>query len=185
MPTCRPRRTTPRSRCWQSWRQIVAAVNTAEQYGQVGYYAEAAIPARYALERGALERSRGAPTVRTTTFPFIDAITHFARAVGAARSGNAAAAKSRRAEARRASRDARRATKDEYWAQQVDIQHKAAQRAGSRSPRQRKDEALSRCRRPPAWRTRPTSPPSPRSARSRARAARRDAHRVEAPARKR
>ena len=32
-------------------------------------------------------------TVRTTAFPFIDAITHFARAIGAARSGDVAAAK--------------------------------------------------------------------------------------------
>ena len=102
----------------------IAAVNTAEQYGQVGYYAEAAIPARYALERGDWAAA-AALQPKSTNFPFIDAITHFARAVGAARGGNAAAAKAdtdKLAELR----DKLAAAKDEYWSQQVDIQHKAA-----------------------------------------------------------
>ena len=102
----------------------VAAVNTAEQYGQVGYYAEAAIPARLALERGDWAAAAALPA-RSTNFPFIDAITHFARAVGAARNGDAAAAKTdvdKLAELR----DKLAAAKDEYWSQQVDIQHKAA-----------------------------------------------------------
>jgi hypothetical protein len=103
---------------------IVAAVNTAEQYGQVGYYAEAAMPARYALERGAWSEA-AALKAKATNFPFIDAITHFARAVGAARSGNAAAAKTD-AQKLDELRAKLLANKDEYWAQQVEIQHKAA-----------------------------------------------------------
>jgi tetratricopeptide (TPR) repeat protein len=101
-----------------------AAVNTAEQYGQVGYYADAAIPARIALERGDWAGAAGLPA-KSTNFPFIDAITHFARAVGAARSGNVAAAKvdvDKLAELR----DKLAAAKDEYWSQQVAIQHTAA-----------------------------------------------------------
>src|SRR5688572_1047739 len=62
-----------------------AAVNTAEQYGQVGYYADAAIPARYALERGAWTEAAALPTRKSTSFGFIDAMSHFARAIGAAR----------------------------------------------------------------------------------------------------
>ena len=103
---------------------IVSTVNTAEQYGQVAYYAEAAIPARYALERGAW-RDAAALKVRSTAFPFIDALTHFARALGAARSGDAAAAKSD-AQKLGELQDLLVKKKDDYWAQQVGIQQKAA-----------------------------------------------------------
>jgi hypothetical protein len=56
-------------------------------------YALAAIPARYALERGAWKEAaaltiRPAPDARET-----EAITHFARAIGATRSGDTAAAR--------------------------------------------------------------------------------------------
>jgi tetratricopeptide (TPR) repeat protein len=103
---------------------VVGAVNTAEQYGQVGYYADAAIPARIALERSAWKDAAALPA-RTTSFPFIDAITHFARAVGAARAGNPSAA---RVDAARLMelRAALLKNNDEYWAQQVQIQHTGA-----------------------------------------------------------
>ena len=103
---------------------ILASVNTAEQYGQVGFYAAAAIPARYALERRDWKQA-AALEPRQTAFPFIDAITHFARAVGAARSGDVTAAD---ADAQAlAALHAKLAPTDAYWAQQVEIQHKAAQ----------------------------------------------------------
>ena len=105
-------------------KSTVAGVNTAEQYGQVGYYAEAAIPARYALERGAWREAAALPA-RATNFPFIDAITHFARALGAARSGDAAAA-TRDAERLAELRAILQKNKDEYWSQQVEIQQKGA-----------------------------------------------------------
>ena len=57
-----------------------------------GYYAVAAIPARYALERAAWAEA-AALTPPQTPFGWADAVTHFARAIGAARSGNAAAAR--------------------------------------------------------------------------------------------
>jgi hypothetical protein len=92
--------------------------------GVAGVYAAAAIPARYALERGAWGEAASL-TVRTTTFPYTDAITHFARALGAARSGNprnAAADIERLA----ALRDALKSMSDAYWAEQVDIQRQIA-----------------------------------------------------------
>jgi hypothetical protein len=92
--------------------------------GVAGVYAAAAIPARYALERGAWAEAAQL-TVRRTTFPHTDAITHFARAVGAARSGNpqaAAADIERLAELR----DALKGMSDAYWSEQVDIQRQIA-----------------------------------------------------------
>lgn len=103
---------------------IMAEVDTAEQYGQVGYYAAAAIPARYALERAAWGEAASLQPVKTA-FPFIEAMTFFARAVGNARSGQPGAAK---ADAQMLA-DVRAkllASKDDYWAQQVEIQHKGA-----------------------------------------------------------
>jgi hypothetical protein len=120
--------------------QIVAAVNTAEQYGQVGYYAEAAIPARYALERGQWQEAASLK-VRATAFPFIDAITHFARAVGAARAGAVDAAK-QDAQKLADLQAALLKNKDEYWAQQVAIQQKVAS-AWIAFAERRTDEAVS------------------------------------------
>jgi hypothetical protein len=92
--------------------------------GVAGVFAAAAIPARYALERGAWAEA-AALTVQKSTFPHTDAITHFARALGAARSGNprAAAADIDRLAALR---DALKAMSDAYWAEQVDIQRQIA-----------------------------------------------------------
>jgi tetratricopeptide (TPR) repeat protein len=92
--------------------------------GVAGVYATAAIPARYALERGAWAEAASLP-VRKSTFPHTDAIAHFARALGAARSGhpNAAAAD---VEALASLRDALKTMQDVYWAEQVDIQRQIA-----------------------------------------------------------
>jgi hypothetical protein len=56
-----------------------------------GIYAAAAIPARYTLERGAWAEAARLPARRTAT-PYADALTYFARALGAARSGQPDAA---------------------------------------------------------------------------------------------
>ena len=89
-----------------------------------GKYAAAAIPARYALERG--EWAAAAALVATPSpFPHVDAITHFARALGAARSGRPAAAKpdlDRLVELQ----TALAGMKDSYWAEQVGIQQRVA-----------------------------------------------------------
>jgi hypothetical protein len=83
----------------------------------------AAIPARYAIERGAWADA-AALALRPST-PAADAVTHFTRAMGAARSGNAAAA---RADIERLAslRDTLARSKQDYWAEQVDIQRLAA-----------------------------------------------------------
>jgi tetratricopeptide (TPR) repeat protein len=90
-----------------------------------GYYARAAIPARYALERGAWADAAALPVVPSPA-PYADAITHFARAIGAARSGTAAAA---RPDIQRlaALRDTLSNAGDAYWSGQVDIQRQAAE----------------------------------------------------------
>jgi tetratricopeptide (TPR) repeat protein len=85
-----------------------------------GIYASSAIAARYALERGAWAEA-AALQPQASPFPQADAITHYARALGLARSGKPADA---RADVTRlaALRDALAAAKDPYWTEQVDIQ---------------------------------------------------------------
>ena len=92
--------------------------------GVAGAYATAAIAARYALERGAWAEA-AALKPSTSAFPHADAITHFARAVGAARSGNPAAA-ALDIEQLAALRDKLAAAKDDYWREQVEIQRGVA-----------------------------------------------------------
>jgi tetratricopeptide (TPR) repeat protein len=92
--------------------------------GVAGVFAGAAIPARYALERGAWAEA-AALTPRQSPFPHTDAITHFARAIGAARSGNPKAA-APDIEQLAALRDRLKSMQDAYWAEQVDIQRQIA-----------------------------------------------------------
>jgi tetratricopeptide (TPR) repeat protein len=88
------------------------------------FYALAAIPARYALERGAWDEAAQLPVPATGT-PFTIAIAHFARALGAARSGRPAAARED-LDRLAALRDQLTAMQDAYWAEQVDIQWRVA-----------------------------------------------------------
>ena len=92
-------------------------------------YAFAAIPARYALERRRWSEA-AVLTVTPTTFPWSrfpwsEAVTHFARAMGSARSGNAANAR-KDIEKLESLQDALVKAKDSYWAKQVDIQRRVA-----------------------------------------------------------
>jgi tetratricopeptide (TPR) repeat protein len=89
-----------------------------------GVYAAAAIPARYALERGAWAEA-AALHAATSAYPYADAVTHFARALGAARGGTPAAARAD-LDQLAALRDKLGAMGDEYWRTQVDIQHRVA-----------------------------------------------------------
>ena len=87
-------------------------------------YALAAAPARYAIERGNWEAASQLD-VRPSGLNFAMAISHFARALGAARSGKPEAAKAdiqKLAELR----DKLREAKDNYWAEIVDIQRQVA-----------------------------------------------------------
>jgi tetratricopeptide (TPR) repeat protein len=85
-----------------------------------GYFALAAIPARNALER---EDWRQATQLRLreTPFPYTDAMTWFARGLGAARLGRAATA-SESATALEQIRERLLKTGENYWALQVAIQ---------------------------------------------------------------
>jgi hypothetical protein len=90
-----------------------------------GPYALAASPARYAVER-ADWAAAATLQARPNPLPQVQAITYYARALGAARSGDPATAKAdiaKLAELRDKLRDA----KDAYWAEQVDIQRQIAQ----------------------------------------------------------
>jgi hypothetical protein len=89
-----------------------------------GYYALAAIPARYALERNAWPEA-AALEPSPSPFAWADAITYFARALGAARSGHAAAAV-RDVERLVALRDSLEKAGEAYWAGQVEIQRRGA-----------------------------------------------------------
>jgi hypothetical protein len=92
--------------------------------GPVNAFAIAAIPARYALERGNwADAAALTPTPANT--PNTEAITHFARALGAARGGNPAAATAD-IERLAALREKAREMKDAYWTEQIDIQRRVA-----------------------------------------------------------
>jgi hypothetical protein len=84
----------------------------------------AAIPARFALERGQWQEAARLP-VRDSQYPAAQAITYFARALGAARSGNAAAARGEIAHLDDIETKLT-AAKNDYWADQTRIQKEAA-----------------------------------------------------------
>jgi tetratricopeptide (TPR) repeat protein len=84
-----------------------------------GPYAQAAMPARYAVERGDWKQAATLEP-RPSQFPFTVALTHFARALGAARGGQPAAADKDVQELARL-RDALKTAKNEYWATEVEV----------------------------------------------------------------
>jgi len=87
-------------------------------------YALAVSPARYAVERGDW-KGAAELQVKPSKFAYAEAMTHFARALGAARSGNPEAAKADIAKLAEL-REKLRAAKDAYWTEQVDIQWQVA-----------------------------------------------------------
>lgn len=104
-----------------------------------GYFALAAIPARYALERQDWQQAeRLAPS--ETLFPYADAITWFARGLGAARLGHAAPA-DEAARALRQIQERLSKANEHYWSQQVEIQATAVS-AWSAFAAGRNEEAL-------------------------------------------
>src|SRR5262245_32262456 len=104
-----------------------------------GAFAVAAIPARYALERGAWAEA-AALQVRPANTPYTEAMTYFARALGASRDGHpdqATADIAKLAELR----DKLKSMQDAYWTEQVDIQRRVAL-AWQTFAQGQKDEAL-------------------------------------------
>jgi tetratricopeptide (TPR) repeat protein len=90
-----------------------------------GFFAQATIPARYALERRAWGLAASLEPQPSPRFPFTEATTHFARALGAARGGDATAAQ-KDVDRLEALRDALTQAKNGYWAEQVEVQRRAA-----------------------------------------------------------
>jgi hypothetical protein len=88
-----------------------------------GYFALAAIPARYALERGDWQQAEQL-TPRETPFAYTDAMTWFARGLGAARLAHAAAS-NESAAALQKIYDRLAQAHEPYWARQVQIQQLA------------------------------------------------------------
>jgi tetratricopeptide (TPR) repeat protein len=102
--------------------QIEAIEPGPDSFG--GAFSRAAAPARYVMERGDWAGAANLE-VKPTKFPQVRAISHFARAVGAARSGKIEAAKLDSAELADI-RDQLRQAKNDYWAGQVDVEAQTA-----------------------------------------------------------
>ncbi len=93
--------------------------------GSAGVFALAAIPARYALERRQWTEAAALPT-HTTAYPYADALTYFARALGASHTNNLAVAHAS-VDSLAAIRERLIAGGDAYWAEQAAIQRLSAQ----------------------------------------------------------
>jgi hypothetical protein len=102
----------------------MASVTGYNAERNTGPFALAASRARYAVERGDWAGAAQL-TPQSSKFGYVEAITHFARALGAARSGNPEAAKADIAKLDEL-RDKLRDAKDAYWSGQVDIQAQVA-----------------------------------------------------------
>jgi len=89
-----------------------------------GAFSRAASPARYMVERGDWKGAANLE-VKSSKFPQTMAITHFARALGAARSGDPVAARADVAKLTEI-RDSLREAKSNYWAGQADVEEQAA-----------------------------------------------------------
>lgn len=110
--------------------ETVGAVTALGEENFAAYYAIAAVPARYALERRHW-KDAAALQVRPANFPwnrylYAEALTHFARAVGGARSYDLTVARAAVARLQEI-RDKLTEAKNVYWAGQVDVQARAGE----------------------------------------------------------
>jgi hypothetical protein len=90
----------------------------------VSFYARCAMPARYAVERGDWQSAAALPVLAGGP-PYTEALGRFARAIGAARTGDAAAADAE-AEQLAALQEKLTAAGNTYWAAEVGVQRAAA-----------------------------------------------------------
>jgi hypothetical protein len=107
----------------------VAEYRKAEPESLAAAYALVAVPARYALERRSWTEA-AALTMPSMTFPWArypwaEAIIAYTHSLGAAHTGNVAAAE-KDVERLAALRDALTQAKNPYWADQVEVQRRAA-----------------------------------------------------------
>ncbi len=106
--------------------QKAAAAPAAADAGPSHTFALAATPARYAMERSQWSEATMLKPYPAPNTPYTEAITHFARAIGFARSGKPAEAAADIARLI-ALRDREIEMKDAYWTEQVDIQRRGAE----------------------------------------------------------
>jgi hypothetical protein len=127
----------------QLWDEV-AAIRQVNVENFAAAYAFAAIPSRYALERGDWKQAAALKLSPSglvwNKFPQAEAILVFARGLGAARSGDVAAAR-KDAEHLQALKEAMTAAKMGYWAGQTDFQIKTVN-AWIALAENRHDEAL-------------------------------------------
>ena len=115
-------------------------------------FAFAAIPARFALERQAWAEAAALEPHQPSSFPwgkayrYCDSIVHFARAIGAARSGNLDAARAEIVAQEQVFQDLASTNRVSYWAAQAETQLLAA-RAWVRFAEKGTDEAIGMMRR--------------------------------------
>jgi tetratricopeptide (TPR) repeat protein len=113
----------------QQAKAIVDARNSVAEYPAgfrySGHTAFAAIPVRYAFERGAWAEA-AALEIPKTPFAQAEAITWFGRAIGAARSGDLTKVKEAISQLG-VLKDRLAKTNDDYWTGQVHIQQRAAE----------------------------------------------------------
>ena len=122
-------------------RKVLANAQQVTKFNQgrfVGHYALSAIPARIAVERGDW-KAAAALEPRQTKFAFTDAMLHFARALGAARSGKPEAAEPDIEALRRLHAQLKEA-KNNYWATEVEVSALGAA-AWQRLAQGKRDEA--------------------------------------------
>jgi tetratricopeptide (TPR) repeat protein len=137
--------------------------------GSAGVFALAAIPARYALER-AHGPDAAKLVAQASRYLYPEAMTYYAKAIGATRIGDRATARGA-IEGLRAIRDRLAQQEEPYWAGQTAIQLRSAS-AWLAFAEGRPMEASPRCGPPRRWRTQRRSRPSRRAAGAGARAGR-------------
>ena len=109
----------------EAWSVVARTKAVSDRfYGALLGYNAAAMQARFALERSAWADAAALP-VPDKSMPFVESVTRYARAIGAARSGSTAQAGVEVA-ALAALRDTLKAHKDAYWSTIVEAQRLAA-----------------------------------------------------------
>jgi tetratricopeptide (TPR) repeat protein len=122
-----------------------AVWDRAQEISRIGGIATgwplAAIPARYAIERNDWASAKELPVHPSPSTPYVEAITHFVRSVGFARSGDTASARKEIAELQRL-KSLEKGLNDGYWEEQIEIQRLGASAWAARADG-KNDEALS------------------------------------------
>jgi hypothetical protein len=101
--------------------QIVTWSGALTEPSRASDYARAAIPARFAIERAQWAEAALLSDPDPSEFPHTNAIRYFARALGAARSGDAQGAEANLAHLQEAETSTA-ATHDDYWVAEIQVQ---------------------------------------------------------------